>query len=69
MTAETSLKRKLSGFDAAFEKKLDVQSVKACLELIVGWARKELTHLLSGDKNIDYFTFLEFEGELPWKHA
>ena len=65
--AQEEAKQELCDLDAAFDEKLNVKSVKANLQLIVEHARKVLASLFSGDKNVDYFTFLDLAGELPRK--
>ncbi|KAK0769468.1 hypothetical protein LTR59_017015 [Friedmanniomyces endolithicus] len=49
----------------ALNEHVNVESVRALLEMLLEQAQKTVSHVVSGDRNVGYFTFLAYDGDIP----
>lgn len=49
----------------AFNEHVNVESVRSLLESLLEQAQKTVSHVVSGERNVGYFTFMAYDGELP----
>ena len=55
--------------EGALAEKLRSSQIRLAFQGIIASSKPIVAPLFAGDKNVEYFTFLEFEEDVPWEKA